>query len=59
VAALGLNWTIESAIDPSSSVAGDVRYSNMTQYNFGHAYDSNSADQITAHLVCGLDIIYR
>jgi hypothetical protein len=57
VAALGLNWSIVSAIDASSHVAGDVRFSNMTQYYFGDAYDSNSADQITAHLVCGVDIV--
>lgn len=61
MAALGLNWSIEPAVDASSHVAGDIRYSNMTQYYFGDAYDSNSADQITAHLVCGLglDIVCR
>jgi hypothetical protein len=57
VAALGLNWSIESAVDSSYPVAGYIAYSNMTQYYFGDAFDSNSADQITAHLVCGLDCL--
>lgn len=55
VAALGLNWSIVSAIDPSSHVPGTVVYSNLTQFYFGNNYQSSSADQITAHLVCGLD----
>jgi len=57
VAALGLNWSIESAVDASFPVAGEVSYSNMTQYYFWDTSDSNSADQITAHLVCGLECL--
>jgi hypothetical protein len=52
VAALGLNWSIVPAIDPSSHVPGAVRYSDMSQYYFSDGEYSTSANQAMAHLVC-------
>ena len=52
VAALGLNWSLDTAIDSSIPVAGTVRYSNLTQFYFKEGGDSVSADQLTAHEVC-------
>jgi hypothetical protein len=52
VAALGLNWSLDTAIDSSFPVAGDVTYSNLTQFYFKQGGDSVAADQLTAHEVC-------
>jgi hypothetical protein len=52
VASLGLNYSLESTVDSSSSVPGSVMYTNMTQFYFLDGADSASADQLTANEVC-------
>lgn len=52
VAALGLNWSLDTAVDSSFPVAGTVKYANLTQFFFNQGGDSAAADQLAAHEVC-------
>lgn len=51
VAVIGLNYSIHSAVDSSSSIPGGVLYTNLTEFYFKGGEDSISADQLIAHEV--------
>ena len=49
VAMLGLTYSTNPSLDPSSPVLGAVNISNMTQYYFADAVSQTSANQLMAH----------